>query len=83
MEMEEEADEDAEDQRQHFRPSLLSDKEEREEEEDESVTEQDVSRCLDTSSPPEPSLSEEEAPEVQPLPSFKPSSRASSVESPR
>ncbi|XP_045885821.1 capping protein-inhibiting regulator of actin dynamics isoform X2 [Micropterus dolomieu] len=83
VEMEEEADEDAEDQRQHFRPSLLSDKEEREEEEDESDTEQDVSRCLDTSSPPEPSLSEEEAPEVQPLPSFKPSSRASSVESPR
>ncbi|XP_047440741.1 titin isoform X2 [Mugil cephalus] len=80
---------------QHSRRSLLRDKEEEEEEEEEVVeeeeeegedepeTEQDVSHGPDTSCPPEPRLSEEEASESQPLPSSEPSSRASSLDSPR
>ncbi|XP_050928124.1 capping protein-inhibiting regulator of actin dynamics isoform X2 [Lates calcarifer] len=80
-EEEEEEEEQEKEQPQQSRQSLLRDKEEREEGEDESETEQDVSHSPDTSSPPELSLSEEEAPDA--LPSSKLSSRASSLDSPR
>ncbi|GLD61874.1 FK506-binding protein 5-like protein [Lates japonicus] len=80
-EEEEEEEEQEKEQPQQSRQSLLRDEEEREEGEDESETEQDVSHSPDTSSPPELSLSEEEAPDA--LPSSKPSSRASSLDSPR
>ncbi|KAI3352004.1 hypothetical protein L3Q82_020826 [Scortum barcoo] len=61
------------------RQSLLSGKEERDEAEDQSEPEQDV--CA--SPPTEPSLLGEEVPDSQPHPSSQPSSRASSVDSPR
>uniref|UniRef100_A0A3Q1F3G6 DUF4592 domain-containing protein n=1 Tax=Acanthochromis polyacanthus TaxID=80966 RepID=A0A3Q1F3G6_9TELE len=79
----EDEDEDEEKQKpQHFRESLLGDKEwSREEEEDEAPAEQEVSHSPDTSCPPEPCLSEEETSE--PRLSSKPSSRASSADSPR
>ncbi|XP_008300791.1 probable serine/threonine-protein kinase kinX isoform X2 [Stegastes partitus] len=76
-----EEEEDDEEKQKQFRESLLRDKEQREEEEDESPAEQEVSHSPDTSCPPEPTLSEEEASE--PRPSSKPSSRASSADSPR
>ncbi|XP_060935020.1 FK506-binding protein 5 isoform X2 [Limanda limanda] len=82
-EEEEEGEGDMEEEKersQHSRQSLLRYKEEME---DESEAEQDVSHSLDISSPHEPSLSEEEAPDAQPPPSSEPSSRASSLDSPR
>ncbi|XP_047196520.1 LOW QUALITY PROTEIN: probable serine/threonine-protein kinase kinX [Hippoglossus stenolepis] len=82
-EEEEEGEEDMEEEKersQHSRQSLLRYKEERE---DESEAEQDVSHSPDISSPHEPSLSEEEAPDAQPPPSSEPSSRDSSLHSPR
>ncbi|XP_019939193.2 capping protein-inhibiting regulator of actin dynamics isoform X2 [Paralichthys olivaceus] len=86
---EEEDMEEEKEQSQHSRQSLLRYKEEREEREegeegeDESESEEEISHSPDISSPPEPSLSEEEAPGAQPPPSSEPSSRASSLESPR
>ncbi|XP_072252318.1 uncharacterized protein [Leuresthes tenuis] len=82
---EEEDDEEGEEkgQPQDSRTSLLRDKQKGEKGEDESEAEQDVSHGLDTSCPPEPSLSEEEVSDDQPLPSSKLSSRASSLDSPR
>ncbi|XP_037636108.1 capping protein inhibiting regulator of actin dynamics isoform X1 [Sebastes umbrosus] len=74
----EEEDNEEEEQPQRSRHSLLRDEEERAEGEDESKVEQDVSDGPDSSSPPE-----EEAPDAQPLPSSKPSSRASSLDSAR
>ncbi len=81
VEVEEEENKEEEEQPQHSRQSLLSDKEEKEEGEDESEAEQDVICGPDTSSPPELCPSEEEAPDAQPPPSSKPSSRASSLDS--
>ncbi|XP_041800640.1 probable serine/threonine-protein kinase kinX isoform X2 [Chelmon rostratus] len=83
VEQEEEDEEEEEEQRQHSRQSLLRDKEEREEGEDELEAEQDVSRGPDTSCNPALCLTEEEAPDAQPPPSSKHSSRASSLDSPR
>lgn len=80
-EQEEEKEEEEEEQPQHSRQSLLRDKEEREEGEDESEAEQDVSRSLDTSSPPELGLAEEDVADAQH--STEPGSRASSLDSPR
>lgn len=78
---EEESEESEEtDQPQYSIQSLLGDEEEGE---DESETEQDVSHGPDTSCPPEPSHSEEEDSDSQPLPSSKLSSSASSLDSPR
>ncbi|CAI5651413.1 unnamed protein product [Oreochromis niloticus] len=82
-EEEEEEESEEKDQPQHSIQSLLGDKEEREEGEDESEAEQDVSHGPDTSCPPEPSHSEEEDSDSQPLPSSKLSSSASSLDSPR
>ena len=79
---EEEDEEEEEERPQHSRHSLLRDEEEREEEEDVSEAEQDVSHGPGSSSPPEPCVSEEDIPGGQPLPSSKPSSRASSLDSP-
>ena len=79
---EEEKKEEEEEEPQNLRRSLLSDKEEKEEGEDESEAEPDVSHGPDTSSPPELCLSEEEAPDARPPLSSKPSSRASSLDSP-
>ncbi|XP_044219538.1 capping protein-inhibiting regulator of actin dynamics isoform X3 [Thunnus albacares] len=80
-EVEKEEEEEEKEQPQHSRETLLRDKEEREEGEDESEAEQDVSHGLDTSSPPEPCPSEEEAADAQL--SSKLGSRASSLDSPR
>ncbi|XP_070818058.1 caldesmon isoform X2 [Chaetodon trifascialis] len=80
---EEEEEDEEEEEPQHSRLSLLKDKEEREEQEEEMEAEQDVSHGPDTSSPPELCVTEEEAPDAQPPPSSKPSSRASSLDSPR
>lgn len=78
MEREEEDKEEEKEQPQHSKETVLRDKEEWEEGEDESEAEQDVSQGLDASFPPEQCLSEEEAADA--LPSSK---RASSLESPR
>ncbi|XP_075959484.1 uncharacterized protein LOC142962741 isoform X2 [Anarhichas minor] len=84
---EEEDEEEEEEQPQHSRHSLLRDEEEEEEEreegEDRSQAEQDVSHGPDSSSPPELRLSEEEAPDAQPRPFSKHSPRDSSLDSPR
>lgn len=80
-EVEKQEEEEEKEQPQHSRETLLRDKEEREEGEDESEAEQDVSHGPDTSSPPEPCPSEEEAADAQL--SSKLGSRASSLDSPR
>ncbi|KAM9849926.1 uncharacterized protein ACBR49_007189 [Aulostomus maculatus] len=74
----EEVDEDEElkEQSQHFSQSLLGEMKESEKGDEESDTGQEVSNDLDTSCPPEACLSAEEA-------SSEPSSRASSLGSPR
>ncbi|KAM6924012.1 uncharacterized protein FYW49_006447 [Xenentodon cancila] len=85
LEREEEEDEECE-KRGHpldSTVSLLRDKEREEEGEDEAEAEQDVSHGPDTSCPLEPSLSEEEGSDDQPLPSSISSSRASSVDASR
>ncbi|XP_030594861.1 cancer-related regulator of actin dynamics isoform X2 [Archocentrus centrarchus] len=82
-EEEEEEESEEEEQPQHSEESLLGEKEEWEEGEDESEAEQDVSQGPDTSCPPEPSHSEEEDSDTQPLPSSKLSSSTSSLDSPR
>ncbi|KAL7395396.1 hypothetical protein ABVT39_015885 [Epinephelus coioides] len=77
-----EEEEEEEEQPQLSRHSLLRDEEEREEAEEGLEAEQDVSHGLDSSSPPELRLSEEEVPDAQTLPSSKLSSRTSSLDSP-
>lgn len=78
-EEEEEEENEEKEQPQPSTKSLLKDKEE----EEKSDAEQDVSHDPDASSPTELCLSEEEAPDAQPPPSSKTSSRASSLDSPR
>ncbi|XP_026213528.1 DUF4592 domain-containing protein isoform X2 [Anabas testudineus] len=86
---EEEEDEEMEREKpQSSSQSLLRDQEEGEEEreegEEESEAGQDVSHGPDTSPPPpQPSLSEEDVSDAQPLPCSTPSSTASPVDSPR
>ncbi|XP_042348878.1 retinitis pigmentosa 1-like 1 protein isoform X2 [Plectropomus leopardus] len=85
VEREEDEAEEEEEKPQHPRLSLLRDeeKEEEEEAEEELEAEQDVSHDPDSSSPPAPNLSEDEVPDGQLLASSKPSSRSSSLDSPR
>nr|XP_043896824.1 capping protein-inhibiting regulator of actin dynamics [Solea senegalensis] len=79
----EEMEEEEKEQSQHSRKSLLRHNEEREEADDSELeAEQDISQNQDNSTPPEQSLSEEEAPEAPPLPSSESNSRASSLDSP-
>ncbi|XP_058505610.1 capping protein-inhibiting regulator of actin dynamics-like isoform X3 [Solea solea] len=79
----EEMEEEEKEQSQHSRKSLLRHNEEREEADDSELeAEQDISQNPDNSTPPEQSLSEEEAPEAQPLPSSESNSRTSSLDSP-
>lgn len=79
---EEKEEEEEREQIQHSRKSLLRDYDERRE--GESDAQQDVCNDQqDVCSPSETYLSEEEAPDVEPPPSFKPSPRASALDSAR